>query len=113
MSRTVSFTANTTWQEAAQGPLDLVHIPISGIADVYVGSTAPIANSGTILIKPVVTRLILSKSLLSSFNPPLLSANYALRHRRGLHRETNTTEVILAVVYEKPTFGAITNLISD
>lgn len=59
-SKTVKFTANTTWRSAAVGPLTITLNPVSGFCDIWVGAnTANVSNeqptttANTFLLKPV------------------------------------------------------------
>lgn len=54
MTKTVKFTANSTWQEAITGPKTATINVEQRFVDIYIGTTAPNANTTDIfLYKPV------------------------------------------------------------
>lgn len=53
MTTTVKFTANTTWQEAATGPLVITLNPLLGFTEMVIDTTLPTDSSKSFYIKAV------------------------------------------------------------
>lgn len=53
MTKTVRFIANTTFQQAAAGPLTMTVNPEIGYSLIFIGTSVPGSSSNTFLLKPV------------------------------------------------------------
>ena len=55
MTQTVKFTANTTWQEAAEGPLTIILNPMTGFTKMVIGeaNTLPVSDDDVFYLKSV------------------------------------------------------------
>lgn len=62
-TKTVNFTANTSWVQAAAGPLALTINPTTHYTDLFVGTGAPGGTANTFLLKPVAGENYLDLSL--------------------------------------------------